>query len=840
MVSKKKNKQKPKMDNKTQRKGIPISAGLMPFLLLILCTLVLSVASIAIVQQVISDTTQEKAQQIHLQTVADSTISLLSIRFSYTYRQLESLANDANLIKTLKSNNEEAIRALTQIIHSSFNDSLSLRIIPWDQTATVGLKNRGIEMRNSIETLMLTRAGSGRTPPAELYQHDQQWLLSFAQPVLIDNEVRAILLLSFDQQFFAGVISNDFYKNNAAISIVHKGSKNQSLVSNKVQAVGPSLHFELPFTDGELRIASAKNIGNIGQTALNTSYTIIAGSGLLLIIIMAALYWLSRKSLNSDIKALIHYIDSLTGLHRTMPPYLAYFELRPLMDSLELVTASNRTAVTPNDAASAPTDTAKAVPVIPEAQEIASPVVEEASPFSQFAHIFRDYDIRGHADQELSDEHVSLIGRAIGSEAVSLNIQNIAVGRDGRLSGQRIFNALNKGINATGCNVIDIGVVPSPLLYFAAEHTNDKSGVMITASHNPAADNGFKMVLAGKTLQGPQIRRLFTRIENADFITAQTPGSISRKDFAAEYKNLVSNDILIAKPMKIVLDAGNGTGGELAVHLFQQLNCEVIPMYCEVDGNFPNHAPDPSKAENLSELRAEVLRSEADLGIAFDGDADRMVAVSSSGEILSGDRLLMIFAEDIVSRNPATSVIYDIKCSNHVRNIVQQYGGKPVMWKTGHANIKAKMQETGALLGGEYTGHFFFKERWFGFDDGIYAALRLVELLTNASQTLDQRISRLPSSHASEEITIRVANDQAKFDIIQQLQTALSTEQGEITQLDGMRIDYSNGWGLVRASNTQAALSARFEANSEDELLAIQNTFKNALMTIDSNLAIPF
>lgn len=840
MVSKKKKKQEPKMDDVTNKKSISISASLVPFLLLIVCTILLSIASIGIMQQVVTGDTQKKAQDIHLQALADSTISLLSIRFAYTIRQLESLASDETLITTLQSNDVEAIQALSRLLQSSFNDSISLEVVTWDQTATVGLKNRGIEMRNSIETLMLTRAGSGRTPPAEVYQHDKQWLVSFAQPVIIDKEVKAIIFLSFDQQFFAGVIENDFYKENAAITIVHKQSQNQSLVSNAVKAIGPSLSFDLPFTDGQLRIASAKNVTDISHTALNTSYASIGGSALLLIIVMLSLYGFYRRSLRADVSALTHYADSLTGLHRTMPPKLAYTELNELVDNLQIICAGNRSAVTPAEPSSATTDSDSTPRKAPPSDKIATADVVEDAAVLPVAHIFRDYDIRGHADQELNDENVELIGKAIGSEAAGLNIHTIVIGRDGRLSGERVFNALSKGITSTGCHVLDIGIVPTPLLYFAAEQMEDKSGVMITASHNPAADNGFKMVLAGKTLQGPQIQRLLKRIKEADFTIGETPGSSSAKDFSDLYQSVVSNDILIAKPMKIVLDAGNGTGGALAQSLFQQLNCEIIPLYCEVDGSFPNHAPDPSNPENLKELCAEVVRNQADLGIAFDGDADRMVAVTSMGDIISGDKLLMIFAEDIVSRNPATSVIYDIKCSRHVHQIVQQYGGKPVMWKTGHANIKAKMQETGALLGGELTGHFFFKERWFGFDDGIYAALRLVELLTNDNQTLDQRISRLPSSISTQEISIAVPNEQAKFDIIRKLQAALSSEQGEINKLDGIRIDYDNGWGLMRASNTKAALSARFEADSDSELNNIQATFKSALIAIDSNLIIPF
>lgn len=837
-----KNNKKKTDTAKPASKGLAISATLKPFLILLLAALLMTAAIIATVQQMAVPDIEKKASDIHLETMAESTSSLLNIRFTYTSRQLEALAQDELLKQTIASGDMAATEKLAALLQKNFNDSDSLAIIPWDYTATVGLKERGIEMRNNIETMMLTRAGGNRVPDPEVYQHDKQWLISFAQPVTIDNEVRGIIFLSFNQRFFSTVINNAFYRENAAITITHKGQK-QPLATNGVNSNNAAATYPLPFTDGELHIASAHDISRISHQATGITYASIGSCTLFLAVLLLLLYFSLRKSLKKDIDLISHFAESLAGLHRTMPPKLQHPELNKLVESLPDICSKGRSAVTPPDQ-QAPRMEKAATSNIPPAAGLATPdvveedAIDERVPFAA-PHIFRDYDIRGHANNDLNDGNAELIGKAIGSEARSLNIDTLLVGRDGRLSGNRIFTALVKGITASGCHVINIGQVPTPLLYFAAHQSDSKSGIMITASHNPAEDNGLKIMLDGKTLQGPLIQRLLKRIENHEF-TEDSPGSISEQDFSAAYQQAVTNDILIAKPLKIVIDGANGTGGELAQQLFTRLNCEVVPLFCDVDGNFPNHAPDPSVASNLSALTSAIIHHQADIGIAFDGDADRMVAVTSLGQIVDGDKLLMIFAEDIVSRNPAATVVYDIKCSSHIRDLIQQYGGKPLMWKTGHANIKTKMQETGALLGGEFTGHYFFKERWFGFDDGIYAALRLIELLTNDNQTLDQRLGQLPSSSSTSDLHIMVANDKAKFNIIRQLQAAMSSEPGEINKLDGIRIDYEKGWGLVRASNTRAALTARFEANTADEMNHIQSIFRDALTAIDGSLSIPF
>ncbi|MCR8923761.1 phosphomannomutase/phosphoglucomutase [Dasania sp. GY-MA-18] len=453
------------------------------------------------------------------------------------------------------------------------------------------------------------------------------------------------------------------------------------------------------------------------------------------------------------------------------------------------------------------------------------------------ATIFRAYDIRGIADQELTDEHCHAIGLAIGSEARDQGQEALLVAADGRHSSPRIRDALAKGIQASGCDVIDIGMVPSPLLYFATHQLETQSGVMITGSHNPAEYNGLKVVIAGHTLSAEGITALRERIVNNKLHSGK--GAYRTEAIEEEYIDYIINDVAIAQPLKIVIDAGNGVTGNIAPRLFEELGCEVIPLYCEVDGDFPNHHPDPTVAANLQDLIAKVKEEGADLGIAFDGDGDRLGVVTAEGNIVPADRLLMLLAQDVVSRNPGADVIFDVKCTRSLNSLISNYGGRPIMWKTGHSFMKEKMLETGALLGGEFSGHIFFKERWFGFDDGMYAAARLIEILSTTDPDLDAQLSAFPLMVSTAELKV-ASDEQRKFSIIEQLTQQGQFENGKITTLDGVRVDFNDGWGLVRASNTTPILVLRFEAKDQQTLQNIQQIFKQQLSNIDNSLQFDF
>lgn len=454
------------------------------------------------------------------------------------------------------------------------------------------------------------------------------------------------------------------------------------------------------------------------------------------------------------------------------------------------------------------------------------------------ASIFRAYDIRGIVGKTLNPETVQLIGKALGSEAAARGETTIVVARDGRISGLDMVNALKKGILETGRDVIDIGIVPTPTLYYAAlKLEGTHSGIMVTGSHNPPDYNGFKCVLAGETLHGAAITDLYRRIVEADF--KQGEGFEKSADVKDDYINAILASVKLERPLKVVTDTGNGVAGELAPHLLKELGCEVISLFAEIDGTFPNHHPDPSKAENLKDLIANVKANQADIGLGFDGDGDRVGVITPSGRLIFPDHLMMAFAEDVLSRNPAAKIIYDVKCSGNLGKVISAAGGEPEMWQTGHSLIKARMKATGALLGGEMSGHIFFKERWLGFDDGLYAAARLLEILAAQDLDADAFFDQYPQDLSTPEINIDVTDDN-KFDLVQQLAQEGEFGNGQKTTLDGIRVDYEDGWGLCRASNTTPVLVLRFEGKTPEALTRISSIFRDALAKIDSSLELNF
>ncbi len=453
------------------------------------------------------------------------------------------------------------------------------------------------------------------------------------------------------------------------------------------------------------------------------------------------------------------------------------------------------------------------------------------------ASIFRAYDIRGVVGDSLTTETAYWVGRAVGSESLARGEPNVSVGRDGRLSGPELVEHLIQGLVDSGCSVSDVGMVPTPVLYYAANVLAGKSGVMLTGSHNPPDYNGFKIVIAGDTLANEQIQALRRRIETNDL--AEGIGQAEQVDVLESYFKRIGEDIALAKPMRVVVDCGNGVAGVIAPQLIEALGCKVIPLFCEVDGNFPNHHPDPGKLENLEDLIAKVKSENADLGLAFDGDGDRVGVVTNTGTVVYPDRLLMLFAKDVVSRNPGADIIFDVKCTRRLTPLISGYGGRPVMWKTGHSLIKKKMKETGALLAGEMSGHIFFKERWYGFDDGIYSAARLLEILSQDKRTAEQVFAAFPNDLSTPEINITVT-EESKFAIIEALQRDAQWGEASVATLDGLRVDYPKGWGLVRASNTTPVLVLRFEAESEEELKRIQDVFRAQLYTVAPDLKLPF
>lgn len=470
------------------------------------------------------------------------------------------------------------------------------------------------------------------------------------------------------------------------------------------------------------------------------------------------------------------------------------------------------------------------------------PTTKETSANSEAAldaSIFKAYDIRGIIGKSLTEDAVYAIGMALGSEARAQGETKIVVARDGRNSGPALLARLSDGLRATGIDVISIGMAPTPVLYFAAQTIGSGSGVMVTGSHNPPDYNGLKMVIAGTTLASEQIQALHQRIKENNFESGE--GSFSEQEIIPQYVKRITDDVMLLKKLRVVIDCGNGAAGAVAPQLMRELGCDVIDLFCEVDGNFPNHHPDPSRPENLQDLILAVKEHQADIGLAFDGDGDRIGVVTNEGAIIWPDRTMMLYAIDILSRNPGAEIIYDVKCSRKLAEVIREHGGVATMWKTGHSFIKRKLKESGAQLAGEMSGHIFFKERWYGFDDGLYSAARLLELLAPmmVDKTVAEVFNALPDSVNTPEINVSMAEGQHHA-YMEKLQAQATFEGAEVTTIDGVRADFTDGWGLVRASNTTPVLVLRFEADSDAALARIMKVFRDKMREVDPDINLSF
>ncbi|HHJ34129.1 MAG TPA: phosphomannomutase/phosphoglucomutase [Gammaproteobacteria bacterium] len=451
--------------------------------------------------------------------------------------------------------------------------------------------------------------------------------------------------------------------------------------------------------------------------------------------------------------------------------------------------------------------------------------------------IFRAYDIRGVVENALTPEAVKKIGQAFATEALSQDQKIVIIGRDGRLSSPELARCLSEGLRTGGCDVIDIGMVPTPVLYYATHKLETGTGIMVTGSHNPPQYNGLKMLIDGNTLYGDGIKALYHKIIEDRINHGE--GTHSEIDVIPDYLDTITGDIQLDKPLDIAVDCGNGVAGVLATELFTRLGCKVTELYCEVDGNFPNHHPDPSKPENLIDLQNVMREKVLDIGLAFDGDGDRVGILDDRQNILWADRQMMLYAEDVLKRKPGALIIYDIKSTSNLHAYIKNLGGEPLMWKTGHSFIKAKMKESGAELAGEMSGHIFFKERWFGFDDGLYSAARMLEIISQRECSSSEIFAELPDSFNTPELQINFDEGEHYRFMDRFIEKAQFGEADTIT-IDGIRVNYTDGWGLIRPSNTTPCLVLRFEANDEKALTKIQDTFREQLLAVDSSLSLPF
>jgi len=713
------------------------------------------------------------------------------------------------------------------------------------------------------------RAESGRPLYPDAFPRDSQWYLQMAAPIRRNtgNAVLGTLLAVFDADGLKPLLAGLNSELGGQFEIVQSVNGADQVIVSNGSGGGAAVERDLLNPDWKLRYRPAS------APAPLMGMVPVAGLIIAPILLAAILVWVmlgsAQRSQRQEVTVLIQWAHKAFSGEKVRPPGFKWDMVASTAEVLSRLAqmvdkriakqaASTRPAKTAEPAADQaepggePLFEEKDMPDIdmldgdddvlgfggPDSPDNAPGVEETVLPDVELSEtIFRAYDIRGIVGETLTPEIVQVIGRSIGSEAIERGVKSICIGYDGRHSSPELADALGSGIMAAGCDVITIGAVPTPVLYFATHELGTGSGVMVTGSHNPANYNGLKIMLGGETLSGEAIQRLLQRIQTGNLVGGQ--GSQSSEDVRRAYLDRIVGDIAVAAPLKVVLDAGNGIAGELAPVLVEELGCEVVPLYCEVDGDFPNHHPDPGKPENLKDLIAAVKSEKADLGLAFDGDGDRLGVVTNSGKIIWPDRLMMLFARDVVSRNPGADVLFDVKCSRRLAGVISEAGGRPVMWKTGHSLMKAKMKETGALLAGEMSGHIFFGERWMGFDDGLYAAARLLEILGIEDRDSDEVFEDFPDDISTPELNLPVT-EQTKFGIVDKLGQQGDFGDGSVSTIDGIRVEFSDGWGLCRASNTTPVLVLRFEAENEEALERIKSVFRDQLSRVAPDLVADF
>ncbi len=859
---KKNNEQALELPKTIEDKATQSLRYMLPSLLIALAGLLVASAVIWFSQ---SAHNAEQAQE-QVESWGAAYTAAINQRLAFIQADTQSAASNPYLALVLKSNDPELKRSTERtLLHRA--SAIDAFISPAGQTAQDHNRNAPI---NFAALDLLQRAESGAQPQPEALQVGQRWLL-YSATKLSGAKSAGSLLIAYDAaSVFKGL---PVFANNQLQITLQQQFQNaplQTLYSQgNMPNNGTSYSFSTQHPNWTLVLTTPSSFAQ--QSSLLSA--LLIAIGLAALFIVCALYFIHitiQRQLRADAQTLSLTIQDWAHGKSIKPLSLNMIELQSFAQNLThnvQATSSKqakKTAPIDNDDLTAGTDaTALAnntknnifnssptldtdildIDILEEDLDVfgldqASNSLQRTTAASDVpSSIFRAYDIRGIVGQTLTTDTAYWIGRAVGSESIANGEPGVVVGRDGRLSGPDMAQALIQGLLDCGCSVTDLGMVPTPVLYFATHVLEARSGVMVTGSHNPPDYNGFKIVIAGETLANERITALHTRIVNDDL--SHGVGMLENVEMLDTYLEHIRNDIALAKPLRVVVDCGNGVGGVIGPRLLEALGCTVIPLYCEVDGTFPNHHPDPGKPENLVDLIARVKSEQADIGIAFDGDADRLGVVTNSGDIIYPDRLMMLFAKDVVSRNPGADVIFDVKCTRRLSALISGYGGRPIMWKTGHSLIKAKMKETGALLAGEMSGHIFFKERWFGFDDGIYSAARLLEIISLDSRNVDQVFSAFPVSHSTPEITVEVT-DENKFAIIERLQREAKWGDASITTLDGVRADYPKGWGLVRASNTTPMLVLRFEGDSPEDLAQIQALFREQILALEPDINLPF
>ena len=784
-----------------------------------------AIAGYVLYQKLVIQQTQEN---LHLltQEKVDEQNRTLTRYFQQQAQMIDKLAAEPELIASLDLSNPENTPDVRNQLETKWlratPSALKLRLIPIGSAQL----DREAEFPIRYAELDLIQRAEQRQPALpELVAINERWMINWIRPLAQDNQASPLgtLMVTIDaaelinlfktaeQNMGEFVLLQQFTGTPPqVVAKLGSGSAGASMQSNLRNS-----HLIVKFTPSTHLLDLAEELPALWLSVIGL---IVAGS-------LALVWFLSKVLVRIEMGEQTNAAPSVADTVSTSKETISTEEAmtNPLFqkqDILDIAVIDEDENILGLQQASGKKTTANA----------RKKINDEDVP----AEIFRSYDIRGLVGSQITPELAQLIGQAVGSEAIDQGEQAIVVARDGRTHSESLTQALIRGILRSGCNVINIGVVPTPLMYFSTFHFEDtSSGVMVTASHNPKEYNGFKVVINNRALADDAVVDLRSRIIAQRF--HQGLGEEIPRTIIPDYIDRIFSDVALAGNVSIVVDAGNAVTGIVAPALFEELGCDVIPLFCDLDGEFPNHNPDPTEEKNLQALIAKVKETNADIGVAFDGDGDRLVVVTPKGDIIWPDRLLMLFAKDVLARNPGADVLFDVKCSRQLNQVISSYGGRPIMWKTGHSPMKAKMEETQALIGGEYSGHIFIKDRWYGFDDGIYAMARLLEIITLRDQKIDDIFAAFPQLISTPEIKIAIP-DLDKFGLIKKLSETGDFANGTITTIDGLRVDYTKGWGLVRASNTSPALTLRFEAESQDSLEKIQQLFKRELLKVDNRL----
>ncbi len=825
----------PEGEEETVRTGVVAgvgSAGRYFNVALLLSLAIIAVAAVAILfLQVQHDQQRGLAQ---LQQIAGSIARQVSERVELRRNLLVKLTRTRDIREPLLSENEPQMRQQEQRLQQLLPDALRVRLLlkGWDALdpdATPPLSYASLDMLRSAER-------SGKPSPAEVHLFGTaQQHVAMAVPVFSTDGGPVIGVLHvaypFDRlsQTLAGLTGQlELQQVAAGVPVVLAAVGNPAATLAGTQAIEGSIW----------RVAyAAPPMAFLGDEMQISLLSILLVAAVLIAAVLGFQARHFKRALRSDLESMFSLAEALKNgsVGRISQPRLeAFGHVFGLIRQIWHQAGRKPTAT------EAAMSEAAGVAAMPELEAFAD---EPDGAYNEALaslpdSIFRAYDIRGVVGETLTEQIVYELGRAIGSEAYEQGEQTVIIARDGRHSGPAFSKALSQGLMASGRDVLDIGMVPTPVLYFATHFLGSKSGVMITGSHNPPNYNGLKIVVNGVALSGGAIGALKQRIQRRNYQEGQ--GSLQEQDLLPDYIERVVGDVQLSRPLKLVVDCGNGVASVVAPALFQALGCEVTPLYCKVDGDFPNHHPDPGKPENLADLILAVRQHKADLGVAFDGDGDRLGVVDGTGKIIWPDRLLMLLARDVLSRQPGADVIYDVKSSRHLADEILSYGGRPIMWKTGHSLIKAKMRETGALLAGEMSGHIFIKERWYGFDDGLYSCARLLELLSGEPMSVTQVFDTLPESVSTPELNLAFEHEGENFTLMERLSEQADFPDAKVMTIDGLRVEFEDGWGLVRPSNTTPSVVFRFEADSEEALSRIQQQFGQWLLRVDPALKLPF